>query len=72
MATVLNYVTVSGYSGSTSGDPIASVSLNGMTFQAGEEAMWAFVEGVSALVSQAQNVNTVVVMKYETVSSAVT
>lgn len=71
MAAVLNYVTVSGYRGTPSGDPIASVSLHGMIFQAGETALWEFVQGVAALVGQAQNVDTVVTTKYEAVSTVV-
>jgi hypothetical protein len=71
MAAVLNYVTVSGYSGNPSGDPIASVSLHGMVFQAGESALWEFVNGVAALVAQAQNVDTVITTKHEMVSTNV-
>lgn len=71
MPSSLTNVTVRGYVADNPGDPVASVTLSGLVFQAGEDALWEFVSAVSDLVSQAQNVSKVVVTKYETVSTVV-
>lgn len=71
MTTSLTNVIVRGFDTNNPGDPVAVVSLNGMSFQAGEEALWSFVDSVVDLVSAAQNVDSVVTTKYETVSTVI-
>lgn len=69
MATALVRVQVDGFDTSRPGDPVASVTLSGIVLQAGETALWEFVDGVEALVAGAQNVDTVKTTKFETVST---
>jgi hypothetical protein len=71
MSTILNSVTVRGFDAGNPGDPVATVVLQGMEFQAGETALWDFVDAVAALVGQQQNVDTVVTTKYETLVTVV-
>lgn len=71
MATSLISVNVSGFDTQNPGDPVASVALDGMSFQAGDTALWGFVSAVASLVAGAQNVDTVVTTKYESVSTIV-
>lgn len=71
MATALVRVQVDGFDTSRPGDPVASVTLSGIVLQAGESALWAFVDDVAALVGAAQNVDTVKTTKFETVSTVI-
>ena len=53
------------------GDPVATVTLTGMNFQAGQETWDAFVEDVKALIGAQQNVVSVAATRYDTVSTQI-
>lgn len=71
MAVVLNSVEIQGFNNSEPGDAVAAVSLGGLIFQAGQTALWAFVDSVESLVAAQQNVDTTTVTKFETVSTQI-
>ena len=71
MATVLNFIDIAGFDSGNPGDPVAFVSMNGLTFQAGAQALLDFINDVEALVATQQNVDSTTVTKFETVSTQI-
>lgn len=70
MAAILNSIEFLGLP-TGGGDPVALLSISPPTFQAGQEVTDEFIEYVTTFIATQQNVASVRVTKFETVSTVI-